>query len=111
MKLVKSLEKCQVKGLFLFMYLNDMTMNDVAADTGVSRQTLSTWKKGGNYTHRNVERVAQHYNREFFEFYNATTLLNNMIEKESDYIIRARLGEYLAEYTYLSNAHAETTSA
>ena len=92
MKLVKSLERCQVKGLFIYMYLNDKTMNDVAADTGVSRQTLSTWKKGGNYTHRNVEKVANQYGREFEEFYNAYTLLNNMIEKEEDYLIRGRLG-------------------
>lgn len=104
-RLVKSIQSSHVKGLFVYMFLQDKNMNDVAAETGISRQTLSTWKKGGNVTHSNVERVASQYNLNPFLMYDVKSLIENLIHDSPDYMIRGRYGEYLAEYTYLEKAY------
>ena len=40
-RLIKKSKESRVQGLFIYMFFNDKTMNDVQSDTGISRQTLS----------------------------------------------------------------------
>ena len=35
-------------------------------------------------------------------------MIDDLIKNESDSVIRANLGAYLAEFSYLQNAHSET---
>ena len=104
-RLVKSIQSSHVQGLFVFMFIQGKTMNDVAAETGITRQTLSSWKKGGNITHKNVERVARRYAIDAHLLYDAKSIIEKLIADCPDHIVRGEYGEYLAEYTYLSIAN------
>ena len=37
-------------------------------------------------------------------------MIEDLIKNEFDPVIRANLGAYLAEFSYLQNAHSETTT-
>jgi transcriptional regulator with XRE-family HTH domain len=104
-RLVKSIKQSHVKGLFVYMFFQDKNMNDVAAETGITRQTLSTWKKGGNIMHKNIEKVASAYSLDAHLLYDAKSLIEKLIADCPDYVNRGRMGEYLTEYVYLSNAY------
>jgi transcriptional regulator with XRE-family HTH domain len=106
-RLIKGIQSSHVQGLFVFMFLKGKNMNDVAAETGITRQTLSTWKKGGNITHKNVERVAEQYQIDAHLLYDAKSVIEKLIADCPDHVIRGQYGEYLAEYTYLENAYAK----
>tara|TARA_A200000113_G_scaffold205607_1_gene201974 strand:+ start:579 stop:929 length:351 start_codon:yes stop_codon:yes gene_type:complete len=104
-RLIEKIQPCRVQGLFVYMYFTDKTMNDVQDDTGISRQSLSTWKKGGNVTHMNIEKIANKYALSASSFYDGRVMIQTLIEKEPNPSVRARYGEYLAEYTYLQHAY------
>ena len=106
-RLVKSISTSHVQGLFVYMFMTNKNMNDVASETGISRQTLSTWKKGGNVTHTNVDRVANKYGLDAHLLYDVKSLIEKLIGDCPDYLIRGQYGEMLAEYTYLANAHSK----
>jgi len=68
---------------------------------------LSTWKKGGNVTHTNVDRVANKYGLDAHLLYDVKSLIEKLIGDCPDHLIRGQYGEMLAEYTYLANAHSK----
>ena len=79
LRLMQSTESCQVQGLFLLMFVENKTMIDVQSETGISRQTLSAWKKGGNVLHANVQKIAECYNVEPSGLYDAGLYLKQRI--------------------------------
>ena len=107
-RLIKKIQDSRVQGLFLYMFFNSKTMKDVQSDTGISRQTLSAWKKGQNVTHVNIEKIANQYSLNTASLFDAKNMIDDLIKSESDSVIRANLGAYLAEFSYLQNAHSET---
>jgi transcriptional regulator with XRE-family HTH domain len=107
-RLIKKSKESRVQGLYIYMFFNNKTMKDVQSDTGISRQTLSAWKKGQNVTHVNIEKIAKCYSLNTASFFDAKNMIEELIKNESDSVIRANLGAYLAEFSYLQNAHAET---
>jgi transcriptional regulator with XRE-family HTH domain len=107
-RLIKKSKKSRVQGLFIYMFFKDKTMNDVQSDTGISRQTLSAWKKGQNVTHVNIEKIANCYSINTASFFDAKNMIEDLIKNEFDPVMRANLGAYLAEFSYLQTAHSET---
>jgi len=106
-KLVNSIRSSHVQGLFMYMFVEKKNMNEVAWETGISRQTLSTWKRGGNVTHGNVEKVAQHYSLKTHLLYDASSLMRHLIANENDPQERARVSMLLGEYAYLTQDNPE----
>ena len=107
-RLIKRIQDSRVQGLFLYMFFNNKTMKDVQSDTGISRQTLSAWKKGQNVTHVNIEKIAHQYSLNTASLFDAKNMIDDLIKSEPDSVLRADLGAYLAEFTYLHKAHSET---
>ena len=106
-RLIKKIRESRVQGLYVYMFFNEKTMKDVQAETGISRQTLSAWKKGQNVTHVNIEKIANCYSLNTASFFDAKNMIEDLIKNESDSVLRANLGAYLAEFSYLQNAHAK----
>lgn len=108
LRLVKASHQSHVQGLFVMMHLDDLTMNDVQDKTGISRQTLSKWRKGANVTHVNVSRVCDAYNLNVAEIYDAFEYLNNRMANTDDVIEKASLNEFLIEFVYLMKNSVQT---
>ena len=107
LRLMKSSSTCQVQGLFMMMYVENKTMSDVQNETGISRQTLSSWKKGGNVMHVNVQKVADTYGLDVTALYDADIYLNSYIAKKGRGAGSVR--EVHREYQYLKEALANDT--
>ena len=108
LRLMQSTESCQVQGLFLLMFVENKTMIDVQSETGISRQTLSAWKKGGNVLHANVQKIAEFSNVEPSGLYDAGLYLKQRINEAGRGATKGFLGQLESEYQYLKeNAMSE----
>ena len=101
LRLVKGSHKSHVQGLFVMMHLKDLTMNDIQSATGISRQTLSKWRKGANVTHLNVSKVCSTYDLDIAEIYNADLYIKNEIDRTQEGYEKAMLQEFHSEFKYL----------
>ena len=110
-RLIKKIAMSRVKGLYVYMFFKNKTMNDVQSETGISRQTLSAWKKGQNVSFSNLEKIAERYQVKTTSLMDGKTMIEELIKNEPDYIKRGVYGEYLAEYNYLEEAHAHNVVA
>ncbi len=108
LRLMQSTQNCQVQGLFLLMFVENKTMIDVQSETGISRQTLSAWKKGGNVLHANVQKIAECYNVAPSGLYDGGLYLKQRINEAGRGATKGFLGQLESEYQYLkTNAMSE----
>ena len=103
-RLLRLLDKTKesfVQGLFLMMYVKGKTMNDVEKDTGISRQTLSKWRKGGNVMHVNVQKISEVYGIDAIELYDTEMYMIGEIARAGKSVESASLKQLYSELVYL----------
>ena len=103
-RLLRLLDKTKesfVQGLFLMMYVKGKTMNDVEKDTGISRQTLSKWRKGGNVMHVNVQKISDVYGMDAIELYDTEMYMIGEIARAGKSVESASLKQLYSELIYL----------
>ncbi len=103
LRLLQSTDKSQVQGLFILMFVENKTMIDVQSDTGISRQTLSAWKKGGNVLHVNVQKIAEVYGVDVSSLYDPDSYFKQKMSEAGRGALKGYLRQLHSEFQYLKD--------
>ena len=103
-RLLKRMESSQVQGLFMMMFVKGKSMNDVERETGISRQTISKWRKGGNIMHVNVQKISEIYDLDPIELYDADMYLVSEIGRAGRSVESTELKQLYSDFKYYQSS-------
>ena len=103
-RLLKRMESSQVQGLFMMMFVKGKSMNDVERETGISRQTISKWRKGGNIMHVNVQKISETYHLDPIELYDADMYLVSEIGRAGRSVESTELKQLYSDFKYYQSS-------